>query len=175
MKPTTAEIYARCEDLGECLRWTGTTCNHVPQMYRSNGRGSGTKKAGTYWSCRRIVFEERAGPIPPGMFPVPMCRDKMCVRFEHLRLLTSKQIGQLAAKEGKFSSPMRCAAISAGVRRSGQAKLTIEIAREIRASSESGKDIARRLGVDKSLPPRIRRGEAWRETVPNASVFSMVP
>lgn len=174
MRPTVNELYANCDEVGECLLWRGAYCNHVPQFYVRGRPNGGTDKRGAFLSCRREVFEQISGkPIRKGLFPVPACRDKRCIRFEHLKLLTRKQIGQLVAKEGKFSTPQRCAAISAAIRKSKNAKLTIELAREIRNSDEDGKAIAKRLGIDKSLPPRIRRNEAWRETAPNASVFNM--
>jgi hypothetical protein len=175
IKPTAAQVYAKCNEIGECMVWSGNCNNHVPNFYLGQGPGSGKNKLGTYFSCRRIVYEEMSGlVIPPKMYPVAMCRDKMCVRYEHIKLLTRKQIGMLLAKEGKYSSPQRRAAIAAGIRKSGKAKLTIELAREIRASSETGKAIAKRLGVDKSLPPRIRRNQAWLETASGASVFNLV-
>lgn len=45
--------------------------------------------------------------------------------------------------------------------RNGRAKLTNALVIEIRASSESGAAIARRLGISKALACRIRRGDAW--------------
>lgn len=43
-----------------------------------------------------------------------------------------------------------------------QAKLTDEIVREIRASTEAGRSIARRLGVSKTTVYRVRHGKNWR-------------
>lgn len=173
-RPSVTELYARCDEVGECLLWTGTVGQHVPQFYVRNRPDGGRNKHGAYLSCRREVYESSSGkPIQDGRFPVPMCRDRRCIRYEHLKLLTRKQIGQLASKEGKFSAPQRAAAIREGIRKAGRLKLTPEQVREIRTSDETGVALAARMGVDKSLPPRIRRNEAHRETVANASVFNM--
>jgi transposase-like protein len=47
--------------------------------------------------------------------------------------------------------------------RHGPPKLTWEIVREIRTSTESQKDIARQLGVDPSTISVIQSGKRWRE------------
>lgn len=44
----------------------------------------------------------------------------------------------------------------------GKAKLTSELVREIRNSSESGASIARRLGLQKTTISAIRRGLTWK-------------
>lgn len=174
MRPTAEQLYARCDEVGHCALWQGPVCNHVPQFYVRKRPNGGRDKHGAFLSCRRLVFEAVSGkPIPKGKFPVAMCRDRRCIRYEHLKLLTRKQIGQLASKEGKFSAPQRAAAIREGIRKAGRLKLTPEQVREIRTSDETGVALAARMGVDKSLPPRIRRNEAHRETVANASVFNM--
>lgn len=174
MTPTLQQLYDRCDDVGECLLWRGPISNHSPQFYVGGFPGSGTNKKGAYRSVRRLVYECCSGhKIKAGLHPVTACRERACVRFEHLKLLTTKQIAQLASKEGRFSTPQRAIAIREGIRKSGRAKLTPEQVREIRTSTETGKALAARFGVDRSLPPRIRRGEAWQELAPNASVFNM--
>jgi hypothetical protein len=42
-------------------------------------------------------------------------------------------------------------------------KLTAEIARQIRASSETGKELAARFGVSQATISHIRRGHTWRD------------
>ena len=41
--------------------------------------------------------------------------------------------------------------------------MTLEMAREVRASNESGPVLAKRYGVDRSLIGSIRRGEVWKD------------
>ena len=47
--------------------------------------------------------------------------------------------------------------------RPGRLKLTAEIARQIRASSETGKELAARFGVSQATISHIRRGHTWRD------------
>ncbi len=46
-------------------------------------------------------------------------------------------------------------------------RITIDIAREIRASAETGKSIAERLSVSTSLVSLVRRGKSWCEATTN--------
>lgn len=46
-----------------------------------------------------------------------------------------------------------------------QAKLTDDLVREIRASTETGGSIAKRLGISKTVVNRARRGKTWRHVV----------
>lgn len=42
-------------------------------------------------------------------------------------------------------------------------KLTAEIARQVRASTETGKELAARFGVSQATISHIRRGHTWRD------------
>lgn len=42
-------------------------------------------------------------------------------------------------------------------------KLTAEIARQIRASTETGKELAARFGVSQATISHIRRGRTWKK------------
>jgi hypothetical protein len=59
------------------------------------------------------------------------------------------------------------------VRGRSSTKLTIEKAREIRASELSNAELSRIYNVAHSQISAIRRGQAWREMLPTASVFSL--
>ena len=52
---------------------------------------------------------------------------------------------------------------------SGRAKLSLEVARQIRCDERTHQQVADALGVSASLVTKIRRGEIWREP---AGVFS---
>lgn len=161
---TLDRIFANCVEYGDCLLWQGKFSNRSPQL--TVGR--------TTVQLRRLVFEQTGGEaIPAGRFPVMRCREPRCLQHKHIQLMTHKQIGALAAKEGKLSTPSRCAAVAAACQRPGHAKLTTAQAREIRLSTESGPVLAERYGIHRSLVPRIKRGEAWRETTRGASVFNL--
>lgn len=150
-------IVARCVEYGECLLWQGHIGNGVPQVFIGN----------TYRMVRRVVWEAAHGPIPVGRVAVCKCRERACVRLEHVQLMTTAQVARLAAREGKFSTPQRRARIALGQRR--RSRLTPEIIAQVRAA-ENGAAIARELGICKSTVSKIRRGESWG-VVAGVSVF----
>lgn len=52
---------------------------------------------------------------------------------------------------------------SIGGQRGRPLKLTAEIARQVRASTETGKELAARFGVSQATISHIRRGHTWRD------------
>lgn len=151
-------ILARTVEEGDCLLWQGRISNGSPVLYLD----------GAYRTVRRLVWEAANGPIKPGLHPSCRCREPACVRLEHIRLLTIKQIAQLAAREGRFSSLTRRASLAAAARK--RSRLTPEQVARIRAA-DSAASIARELGIAKSTASKIRRGESWRTL--GASVFGL--
>lgn len=148
-----ADIYGRTRRVGDCLVWTGPASNESPQV----------RHAKRYVPCRRVVLELSGVAIPAGQYPVNWCRTPLCICRKHLSLMTTKQIGELAAREGKFATVERRRAITEGRRRSGKnMKLNLEKVADIKACANSV-IAAEKHGVDPALTARIRRGEAWRD------------
>lgn len=177
------QILAKCEPAEgrECLDWTGRIYNGSPQFFAvprsikpprqlSEDQARRRRKASKYVMCRRIVFEYLRGPLE-GKSPVMKCRNALCLNHNHMVLMTTQQVAQLASSEGRFSTPERRAAITAAKRRDG--KLNPEKAADIRACATAA-EAAIKHGIHKSMAARIRRGEAWAE-VRGASVFTFRP
>lgn len=161
--PTAAEVLLRTTEFGECLLWGGHMANGSPQAYG----------AGRYHQIRRIVYVEAKGPIPADKRPVMKCREPGCLNVEHMKLMTLKQIGALAASEGKFSSPQRRAAVALGKRKAPSAKLDADKVADI-VAARTGKEAAAKHGIHKSMACRIRAGQAWAE-IGGASAFTFRP
>jgi hypothetical protein len=117
-----------------------TPC-HVWQRAKDSGGYGIMKRDGRLLSAHRVVWEEAHGPLPKKARIHHLCETKACVRLDHL------------SPEKNHCSHMQRHA----------PKLTMEKAREIRASSESGVALARRYGVSRSEISLIRRGKHWRE------------
>lgn len=162
---TLDDILARCDDVGECLLWRGS-CNKtsgIPMVSLSfSQRGV---------SARRAVYEMSGREIPRGHCVWPKCGNRLCLHPEHLIAGSRKQLGRHLRAQGRTRTP----AVLAKCARNGRvnARLSVEIAREIRISTASSQELADRYGVNKSTINNVRRGESWRETVRGASVFSM--
>jgi hypothetical protein len=156
-------IYAKCEDFGECRLWTGRSVAGSPKVWVPGG----------YRPGRRIVYEESRGrPIQNGLYPVMRCRNAMCLHEDHIAVLSKSAILKLAGSEGRFSS-RHSAAVTAGRRKAGTAKLDMNKAREVRASEEPVTVLAERFNVDRSMIYLIKQGKAWREVTQGASIFNL--
>lgn len=150
-------VRERCEEVGDCWIWQRCT-NHMGYPVMRIG--------GTMRLVRRVAVEASGRALLPRQPVAVRCGERGCVNPEHLFPSSESAIAKKAAKRGAWSSPMRGAKI-AQARRTTMAKLTLEQAREIRASSDSGPVLAARYGVNRSLVSRIRRGDAWREYMGN--------
>lgn len=95
MKVWEPRFWAKVDKSGECWEWTAGL---------RDGYGSfkeGTK--GRTHSSHRLSYELTVGPIPQGMLIDHRCRNKRCVRPEHLRPVTRKQNGEHRAGPGRNS------------------------------------------------------------------------
>lgn len=150
MNLTPEAIEARADEVGECLIWRGSV----------SGEGYPTMKCGG--ACRlvrRVMMEAQNIELAPRQPVITTCGEKLCISRKHLRKSTVALAAKAAAARGAFSRPDRRAKIAAGKRKIG--KLTMEIAREIRLSADTGPVLAARYGVNRSLINRIKKGTAW--------------
>jgi hypothetical protein len=107
-----------------------------------NNKGYGTiALGGKLQYAHRAMYEQEVGPIPTGMTVDHLCRQRDCLRPEHLE-------------------PVH---LATNLRRGLQAKLTEEDVRDIRAAPASitTKDLAAEYGISPSQMSRVRRGLRW--------------
>lgn len=148
-------IQERVEEEGECWHWTG--------YGGKNGHHPQVKIDGSVKLVRRLAYAAKRGEIKDGLRVVPVCDNPKCINPDHQRCLTEAQKGKRAAKKGAFSSPLRGQKIANARRQAAGTKLTMEQAREIRMSTESGPVLAARYGINRSLVGCIRRNERWQD------------
>lgn len=143
----------KVDEVGECMIWNGaTSTTGHPQI--------------KVWGCgcryaRREMYRIAIADLKPRMPIDTRCNERKCINPEHLFQSTVSNIGKKAGKRGVWTSLTRSKKISEKKRAHG--KLTIEIAREIRMSSESGPVLALKYGVSRSLITQVKRGVAWRD------------
>lgn len=65
-------------------------------------------------------------------------------------------------RRGRLWASVTAGSVRGKPNRPGTPKLTEDDVREIRASAESGRAVARRLGVDPSIVSQIRSGKRWK-------------
>lgn len=92
--------------------------------------------------AHRVAFERDRGTIPAGLTLDHLCRERSCVRPDHLEPVSQAE----------------------NCRRGSRAKLTIEQVDEIRRARGSQRVIARRYGISVSQVSRIKRGKSWNMT-----------
>lgn len=152
--PTITDIYARCIEEGDCMIWQGALTDQGYPLMKFNGKST---------SVRRVVMT-LDGRIPKSGQPVACsCNEKRCVAKEHLSRSTFSKISQKVADSGLYASKARCAKVAEVNRNRKDTRLSIEIARDIRTSEESGQVLADQYGVGRNRISAIRRGEIWKE------------
>lgn len=73
-------------DLGPCWLWTGTDNGDGYGVMRVGSRNDGTRRQ---VKAHRLAYELLVGPIPQGMQPDHLCRNRACVNPTHIEPVTS--------------------------------------------------------------------------------------
>lgn len=149
---TIDTLMARTTEVGDCMEWQGYSTNNVPQVFHD----------GKIYAVRRLILLLSGKVLKPGDHASCRCGNRLCVKPEHIVHRNRTQHASAMGKSPVRKELQRSAKL-ADFAREHRAKLTMEIAREIRCSSESGQVLADRFGVHRSLVSRIRRGQMWRD------------
>lgn len=158
-----AYVLARCEtDDGGCLLWT--------RAVNSDGRPVANLRAVGMIDPRRVLFEARFGPLPPGRLVLtPACHPR-CVDPAHAETMTRQGLSRRLAAEGRLASG---AALSLRMRKVARAhphvKLDEQKVRALRqryAETGNAALVAREFGISHSHAHRVCTHVWWRETTP---------
>ena len=167
-------VRARCDiEAGErspCWLWRGgTNGSGYPLFVQRRAQADGTPGKPSGLPARRVVWAlaGRAAPAE-GRYLALTCRESRCLNPDHMLAVTRVQyMGR--ALGGKPRPAHHSAAARKGRRTAPDVKITLEIARSIRARLEGGelqKHVAADLGVSRSLVSMVWRHKHWRETTP---------
>lgn len=132
---------------GECWLWRGAKCGHGYGAIRAHRQRHNVQ-------AHRVSYEMAHGPIPEGLHVLHRCDTPACVNPAHLFLGTHQQNMDDMAAKGRRGA-LRGEA-------QGNAKLTDELVRQIRAANGYQDDIGLRFGVSQTTVWRIKRGHSWR-------------
>jgi len=149
---TIESLMAKTIEEGECRLWTGYTQKNNPQIMH--------KKKMVL--VRRLILKLQGKTVGKTDHASTTCGVCGCVEPTHLILRTHSEHASMMGLSSNRKRLARAAKLADWARKN-TAKLTIQIAREIRASDESGPVLAARFGVQRGMISRIRRGQAWRE------------
>lgn len=143
-RPTAVDrFWIRVAKTDHCWYWMG---GRVPSGY-------GTFY-GTY--AHRFSYELAHGTIPDGHEVCHTCDVPSCVRPEHLYLATHRENMRDAVRKGRFHGNAQCGEAH------GNTRLTDAQVIEIRQSHEKTCDIARRLGIHRSVVGDARRRKTFK-------------
>lgn len=112
----------------------------------TDAKGYGRLERDGHYLAHRWYYEQRHGPGSAGAQLDHRCRVPSCVNPDHLEPVTGTE----------------------NVRRGRSAKLSVETARVILASSEDALTLARRYGVSRSTIYGVRHRRQWRDVEPPA-------
>lgn len=146
-------IQARVVEDGDCWIWQGACQPNSPTpVMRWQGRTQGV---------RRLVAEAK-GIATANRRITCKCRTELCVHPDHVVALTHSRMQQLIASEHRYqASPLRMKKLADKAR--ARAKLTFELALQIREAQGNQYDIAEQFGVSQPTVSSIKRGRTWRD------------
>lgn len=147
---TVESLLERTVEEGQCYLWQGYKANGVPMVDRD----------GKMVSVRRLIAELQGREVKRGYY-VASCGCTDCVAPNHILYRHPNQ-HMKAMAETEFTVERRIRMIQA-TRKRPNVRLSIEIAREIRAAEGSYREIGERYGISKSCVGHIRRGDYWPE------------
>lgn len=139
-------FWSKVNKSGKCWLWTGASYKDGYGKFRFRGQT---------WSAHRVVWVLVYGEIPEGMDVLHIvCDNPPCVNPDHLKLGTRAENNADRAGKGRNDC-------KAG-ERNPRVKLTEEQVRAIRASTDTQRAWAERLGVSPSTVQAVRSGRNWR-------------
>ena len=137
---------------GDCLIWQRATTNGHP-VWRIDGKSQ---------LVRRHLWTVTHGPIPAGKIVRTTCRNTLCVVIDHLALTTYSALAK-SLGPAVMGGLVRSANVARAKQGQSVAVLNWDMVREIRASTETGAAISRRMGIAQTLTSRVRSHKAWKE------------
>lgn len=147
-------LLSSTEEYADCILWTGATTRQGYPIYKPYGCGCTL--------VRRRVYELTTGPLETRVPIATTCDEKLCINPAHLKKTTASAVGAKAGARGAWSGKARGAKIAAA-KRAKSSKITMDDARVIRMSDESGPVLAARYDVNRSVINGIKAGTRWRD------------
>lgn len=151
-KHTIESLLERTVEEGDCRLWTGYLCNGVPQVHHQ----------GKMVPVRRLMLALAGKNSTAAAFVACSCGNTSCV--EPLHIVQHTEVHHMR-KMARASSTgpaklIRIARLTQTMRANSIIG-SIDVAREIAASTESGPVLAARYGVNCTTINNIKRGDSW--------------
>lgn len=157
---TLETIMARTDEVGECLEWQGMIRNGTPLI----------RIARKMHTVRRFIRDMLGNPAAEGNYLAPACENPKCVKPDHIIERTRAQHMKRIASMVDHNHPIRIAKLQKA--KAHQRVVNDDGLVMIRTDDRKAEDVARELGVSKSLVKKIRRGEAYRQVSAVSNPFA---
>lgn len=131
----------------------GTNCWIWRGSVRIGGGYGALQVSGIRWPVHRFAYHVWVGPIPEGLVIRHKCDTPKCINPAHLEPGTPRQNFQDMVDRGRFTPPIGA--------RNGQAKLTDELALQIRRDPRSYSQIAPDFEVSVATVAFIKQRRRW--------------
>lgn len=162
---TMQTVRDRCDEVGSCMIWKLSV--------NSTGYPS-VSMNGTTITVRKLVYVNLMGKeMKSGRRITSRCHNPLCCSETCLIQSRNTDILKAAHERRRKADPM---SLRREQRASSKAKLSPEIAADIRSSDEDGQTLAKRHGVALDTIRAVRRNATYKEPVMAAtSVFDWRP
>lgn len=153
--PPLQRFLAKVEKTDTCWLWTGATFDNGYGAFRD---GNQRQSRAHRWS-----YENFVGPIPEGLVIRHRCDVRRCVNPAHLTPGTHQENQQDMLERGRLGKRPETSRLN----RRKAAKLSVELAAEIRQRYASGegtyRSLGREYGVGNATIQAIVEGRTWRD------------
>ena len=146
-------LLARTVEDGDCLIWMARLSHSAGHPKWKN------------FSVRRLLWEAQRGPLKASQLVTVTCGNPKCLA--HLAITNKAEIARKTNADPRVKAIKRAKSMAAS-RPNG--KLTMEKAREMRASDLGNQELAAIHGVHHSLVSKVRLHQSWVE--PQTSPFA---
>lgn len=158
-----ARIRPHIVEIGDCWEWEGAlqSCGTTPVMRALVDQPIPLRPVWRTVSLRRLIHDAKGVKLGKRLATYT-CTNERCVNPEHVGPITRTALQQRTAKATNYAmGPLRRARLAEVAR--AHAKLTMDLAQEIKAAPGTQRERAERYGVSQSAISNIDRGEAWRD------------
>jgi len=76
---------------GDCILWTGRTAGRPGYEYGTTYVPKTATLPGHTTTAHRAAYEAAHGPVPDGMQVEHRCRERLCIRLDHLEAVTPSE------------------------------------------------------------------------------------
>lgn len=155
-------LHRHVQFIGECWEWEGAVQSSAPTPMMRWGEKT--------MPVRRVIAMQQGLDVHQRVVTCS-CRNDLCVSPDHVVVMTRRKLQKIIAKERNYqSNPLRMKRVSDKAR--VHAKLTLELAAEIREADGPQREIAARYGITQATVSSIKRGKTWRDyTNPFAQIL----